>query len=166
MMIVYLGIGANVGDPLAACERAVGAMREIPLMEVVSVSSWYRTSPVGDEGQPDFVNGAAEIKTGLSPRGLLTILKNLEAELGRKPSRRWGPREIDLDILLYGQEVIREEGLTIPHPEMHRRRFVLVPLCEIAPYVIHPAFGVSVRGLLDRLDAEGRVEKIARGVRC
>jgi 7,8-dihydro-6-hydroxymethylpterin-pyrophosphokinase len=86
-------------------------------------------------------------------------LKGIERQMGRIEGPRWGPRVIDLDLLLYGQEVVAEEGLVIPHPEMHRRRFVLEPLCEIASYVVHPAFGVSLRGLLDRLEDPSRVER-------
>ena len=94
-----------------------------------------------------------------STQGLFEALKEIERRMGRTAGPRWGPRLIDLDLLLYGQEVIAEADLNVPHPEMHRRRFVLVPLCELASYVIHPAFGVSVRGLLDRVADRGRVER-------
>lgn len=106
-------------------------------------------------GQDWFVNAVAEIRTVLTPRDLLSALLRIESRMGRVRTERWGPRVIDLDLLLYGQSVIEEPGLTVPHPELHKRRFVLVPLNEIAPYAVHPVFGISVRGLLDRLAGEG-----------
>lgn len=119
-------------------------------------SSWYISSPVGLTDQQDFINGVAEIRTFFKPRDLLSILQGIEEIMGRKRGPRWGPREIDLDIILYGQEVVQEGDLVIPHSEYHRRRFVLEPLCEIAPDVIHPCFGVSARVLLDRLESDGK----------
>jgi 2-amino-4-hydroxy-6-hydroxymethyldihydropteridine diphosphokinase len=121
-------------------------------------SSLYRTEPVGPQDQEWYINAVVEIRTDLPPGLLLKSLKEIERALGRTEGVKWGPRIIDLDILLYGQEVIREKDLVIPHPELHRRRFVLVPLCELASYAIHPAFGVSVRGLLDRLTDPARVD--------
>jgi len=112
------------------------------------------------EKQNWFVNAAAEIRTVLSPRDLLKELQHIENSMGRIRTIKGGPRIIDLDLLLYGQEIHEEEGLTVPHPEMHRRLFVLEPLCEIASYLIHPAFGVSMRGLKDRLDDNKTVERI------
>jgi len=100
------------------------------------------------------------VRTILSPRALLQALLQIEQEMGRVRTIRWGPRIIDLDILLFGQEVLQEEDLVIPHPELHRRRFVLVPLLELASYAIHPAFGVSIRGLMQRLQDDSRVERI------
>jgi 7,8-dihydro-6-hydroxymethylpterin-pyrophosphokinase len=105
-----------------------------------------------------FINAVAEVRTDLSPLKFLEALKGIEGQMGRTEGPRWGPRVIDLDILLYGQEVVDQAGLKIPHPEMHRRRFVLAPLCELASYAVHPAFGVSARGLLDRLTDPGHVE--------
>jgi 2-amino-4-hydroxy-6-hydroxymethyldihydropteridine diphosphokinase len=135
-------------------------MRRLAQAEGVRVlrkSSLYRTEPVGLEDQPWFVNCAVEIRTALRPRPLLEVLKGIESEMGRADSARWGPRVIDLDILLYGQELVSEEGLTIPHPEMHKRRFVLQPLFDIAPFEIHPVYGISIKGLLDRLDDDKKV---------
>ena len=150
-VVAFIGIGSNQQDPAAQCRdaiRRIGAETEIRLLRS---SSLYRTEPVGFRNQAWFVNAVVEIRTALRPRKLLDALKRIEREMGRMEGPRWGPRLIDLDILLYGQEVIAEDGLVIPHPELHRRRFVLGPLCELASYVIHPAFGVSVCGLLDRL---------------
>jgi len=123
-------------------------------------SSLYKTEPVGGKDQPWFVNCVVEVRTVLKPRLLLSELKKIESDMGRQPAEKWGPRVIDLDILFYGQEIIREDDLTIPHPELHKRRFVLEPLNEIAPYIIHPVFGISVKGLLDRLEGSGAVIRL------
>jgi 2-amino-4-hydroxy-6-hydroxymethyldihydropteridine diphosphokinase len=158
-VISFIGIGANVGDPATQCRDAVRRFDTIAGIRVLRCASLYQTAPVGPLEQDWFINTVAEVRTDLSPRKLFETLKAIEMRMGRTEGPRWGPRVIDLDILLYGQEVIDEEGLIIPHPEMHRRRFVLKPLCEIASYVIHPAFGVSARGLLDRLTDPGSVER-------
>ena len=162
-MVAFIGIGSNQKNPAAQCRdaiRRIGAETEIRLLRS---SSLYRTEPVGFRNQAWFVNAVAEIRTALSPRKLLDTLKRIEREMGRMEGPRWGPRLIDLDILLYGQEVIAEDGLVIPHPELHRRRFVLEPLCELASYAIHPAFGVSVSGLLDRLTDPDIVKRCDEG---
>jgi 2-amino-4-hydroxy-6-hydroxymethyldihydropteridine diphosphokinase len=158
-IVAFIGIGANVGDPAAQCRDAVRRCGTIAGIRVLRCSSLYRTAPLGPMEQDWFINAVAEVRTDLPPRKLCEALKAIERQMGRTGGPRWGPRVIDLDILLYGQEVIQEEGLTIPHPEMHRRRFVLAPLCELASYVIHPAFGVSACGLLDRLMDPGLVER-------
>jgi 2-amino-4-hydroxy-6-hydroxymethyldihydropteridine diphosphokinase len=129
-------------------------------IHVVRRSSLYRSEPVGDQQQDWFVNAVVEIRTMLQPDDLLRTLLAIEQRMGRYRSARRGPRLIDLDLLLYGQQVIDAGGLVIPHPALHERRFVLVPLHEIAPYVIHPAFGVSIHGLLDRLEDDHKVELI------
>jgi 2-amino-4-hydroxy-6-hydroxymethyldihydropteridine diphosphokinase len=150
-VVAFIGIGANMGDPVVQCREALRHLGAVSGIRLLRSSSLYRTEPVGPKAQPWFVNAVAEIRTGLRPGELFDVLKGIEREMGRTDGLRWGPRIIDLDLLLYGQEVIAGEGLIIPHPEMHRRRFVLEPFCELASYVIHPAFGVSIRGLLDRL---------------
>jgi 2-amino-4-hydroxy-6-hydroxymethyldihydropteridine diphosphokinase len=162
-VIAFIGIGANIGDPAKNYGDGVSRMNGIEGVRVVRHSSLYRTEPVGKPDQPWFVNAVAEIRTVLRPKDLLAVLKTIEKEMGRPmvEHMRWGPRIIDFDILLYGQEVIREEGLTIPHPELHRRRFAMEPLYEIASYVIHPAFWISIQGLRDRLDDRSVVEVIA-----
>jgi 2-amino-4-hydroxy-6-hydroxymethyldihydropteridine diphosphokinase len=158
-VIAFIGIGANMGRPAETCRTAVGKLAEIPGVRLLRSSSLYRTEPVGPREQKWFLNAVAEIRTSLAPAMLLKALKEIERRLGRTEGGvKWGPRVIDLDILLYGQEVVREGELVIPHPELHRRRFVLVPLCQLASYAIHPAFGVSVRGLLDRLVDPARVD--------
>jgi len=168
--LAYIGIGANLKDPLAQCRKAIERLSVVSGIKMERVSSFYRTEPVIPESadrearqelenQDWFVNAAAEIRTVLSPRDLLKALQHIENSIGRVRTIRGGPRIIDLDLLLYGQEILEEEGLTVPHPEMHRRLFVLEPLCEIASYLIHPVFGVSMRGLKERLDDYKTVER-------
>ncbi|HEY8320915.1 MAG TPA: 2-amino-4-hydroxy-6-hydroxymethyldihydropteridine diphosphokinase [Candidatus Baltobacteraceae bacterium] len=127
----YVGIGSNLGDPEANVRGAIAALGELGAVE--RTSSLYRTKAWGKTDQPDFVNAVALLETGLNPRSLLIALKAIEAELGRVPSERWGPRAIDLDILTFDDLQIEEEGLAIPHPSMNERAFVLVPLAEIDP---------------------------------
>lgn len=163
-VVSYVGLGSNLGNALENCEKALERISGLPRTRLVASSSFYLTSPVGYVSQSDFVNAVCEIKTELSPRELFCALKGIEQEMGRRPSFKWGPRLIDLDILLYNQAWIDEEDLQIPHPRLHERRFVLVPLCEIAPYVLHPLYGITMKGLLERLrEGEEKVE-ILRGV--
>jgi 2-amino-4-hydroxy-6-hydroxymethyldihydropteridine diphosphokinase len=154
-IVSHIAIGSNLDRPADRCGEAVRHLAALEHSRLIRVSSLYRTEPVGMAGQDWFVNAVAEIRTALTPRDLLSALLRIESRMGRVRTERWGPRVIDLDLLLYGQSVIEEPGLTVPHPEMHRRRFVLVPLNEIAPYAVHPVFGISVRGLLDRLAGTG-----------
>ncbi|MCE5212305.1 MAG: 2-amino-4-hydroxy-6-hydroxymethyldihydropteridine diphosphokinase [Deltaproteobacteria bacterium] len=159
-IICYIGIGSNLGDSLKNCRDAVDAISRTTGIDLEAVSSFYITEPVGIEAQNYFVNAVVEIKTALSPESLLQVLQNIENSMGRKREVKGGPRIIDLDLLFYGQDVVNENGLIIPHPEIHKRRFVLEPLCEIASYFIHPSFGVSIRGLKERLSDKKVVEKI------
>lgn len=157
-IIAFIGIGSNLGKPVENCQEAVEKIAAVPGIRLLRHSSLYRTEPVGPQEQAWFINAVAEIRTTLTPRQLFEVLQEIERRMGRVDGRKWGPRIIDLDLLFYGQEVVQEEGLVIPHPELHKRRFVLAPLCELASYWIHPAFGVSVRGLVDRLTDTARVE--------
>jgi 2-amino-4-hydroxy-6-hydroxymethyldihydropteridine diphosphokinase len=151
MARVYLGIGSNLGKRRENCQKALALLEEAGL-RVTASSSAVETAPWGVEGQPEFINMAVEAETFLSPRELLMLLKAIEDRMGREAdSERWGPRVIDLDILLYDSLVYKEPLLTIPHPRMHEREFVLGPLCEIAPNLIHPVLGQSVKELLRRL---------------
>jgi len=160
-VIAFIGIGSNLGDAAARCREAMERLGRIKGSTLLRCSSLYRTEPVGYKDQDWFVNAVAELRTGLSARDLLNLLKAVERDMGRKEDEvRWGPRVIDLDILLMGQNVIAEEDLVVPHPELHKRRFAMQPLAELAPYAIHPAFGISVKGLMDRLTDESAVELI------
>ncbi|MBN2397724.1 MAG: 2-amino-4-hydroxy-6-hydroxymethyldihydropteridine diphosphokinase [Deltaproteobacteria bacterium] len=150
-----------MGDPAANCALAERHISGIDGVAVLRHSSLYRTQPVGLEKQEWFVNGVIEIRTTLGPHSLLEGVLGVEDRMGRAREERWGPRIIDIDILLYGQAVIHEDSLVIPHPRLHKRRFVLVPLDEVAPHAIHPAFGVSVRGLLDRVGDDSAVELLS-----
>jgi len=158
--ICFIGIGSNLGDPLSNCLDAIATVVSLEQITLTKQSSLYKTEPLGFRDQDWFVNGVIEVKTAHSPRTLLENLKVIEYEMGRRSGERWGPRVIDLDILFYNQVIIDEEGLLVPHPELHKRGFVLVPLNEIAPYVIHPVFGVSVQGLLRRLEDRSEVSPV------
>ncbi len=125
----YIGIGSNLGDPVTNVRDAIAALGELGTVE--RTSSLYRTKPWGKTDQPDFINAVALIETGLTPRALLAAIKALEDRLGRVPTERWGPRAIDLDILIYDDLTIEDDGLTVPHASMLERAFVLVPLAEI-----------------------------------
>ena len=144
---VFLGLGSNIGDRTANIERASRLIGEIEAVRLVRMSSLFETEPVGYEDQPDFINAVLEIGTPLTPRELLAAVKEIEQRMGRTRTVRFGPRIIDVDILLFGQRVIDEPGLTIPHPRMHERRFVLGPLAEIAPEAVHPVLKKSVMEL-------------------
>lgn len=136
MTRAYVGLGANLGDREATIRAAVAA-----LSGVVGVSQLRETDPVGVVGQPPFLNGAVALETGLSPRELLDALLAVERDLGRERRERWGPRTIDLDLLLYGDETIDEPGLTVPHPRLHERRFALEPLLDLDPELAIPGRG-------------------------
>jgi 2-amino-4-hydroxy-6-hydroxymethyldihydropteridine diphosphokinase len=138
----YVGVGANLGDRRATIERAVELLRAAPGIEVLAVSSLRETDPVGFEEQPRFLNGAVELETTLGPRELLDLLLGVERALGRtREGPRFGPRTIDLDLLVYGDERVDEPGLTVPHPRLHERRFALEPLAELAPELELPGRG-------------------------
>jgi 2-amino-4-hydroxy-6-hydroxymethyldihydropteridine diphosphokinase len=148
----YVGLGANLGDREVTLARALELLGARPGVEVVAVSSLRETDPVGYLDQPRFVNAAATLETELAPRELLETLLEVERELGRtRDGPRFGPRTIDLDLLLYGDETLDERGLEVPHPRLHERRFVLEPLAEIAPGLIVPGLG-PVERLLAELD--------------
>lgn len=156
MTNAFIGIGSNVGSRQDFCRRAVDELRAAAGIEVESVSSLYETSPIGGPPQRSFVNLAARISTSLSPQELLATCKGIEARLGRGPSDiKWGPRVVDLDILLYDQDKVSEPDLEIPHPRLTVRKFALVPLLEIDPELTDP-WGMPYRDFLD--EAEGEVE--------
>jgi 2-amino-4-hydroxy-6-hydroxymethyldihydropteridine diphosphokinase len=176
-IICYIGIGSNLGNPAQNCQDGIEKVSGIPGVQLVKVSSFYLTEPVeinvgsypienmtgsddnkrtktkesGSKHQNWFINAVAEIRTNLSALDLLSKLQDIETTMGRKREQRGEPRVIDLDLLFYGQDIINVDNLNVPHPEIYKRRFVLEPLSEIASFYIHPAFGVSIRGLKERL---------------
>ena len=156
----YLGLGGNLGDPAKSMGEALRMLDADPLTEVVSVSSLYRTPPWGKTDQPDFLNATAEVRTGHSPRELLDLCLEAERRLKRVRQERWGPRLIDIDILVFGDEAVHEEGLDIPHPRMLERAFVLAPLAEIAPDIV--AGGRRLAEHLAGLDTVG-IERLPSG---
>ena len=151
MARAYVGLGANLGDREATIRRAVELLADADGIEVLAVSALRETDPVGLEDQPRFLNGAAALETTLRPGGLLEVLLGIERVLGRvREGVRFGPRTIDLDLLLYDDETVDEPGLTVPHPRLHERRFALEPLAELAPALAIPGRG-RVLDLLARL---------------
>ena len=159
MHAAYIGFGSNIGDRLKHIQNAIHILSKMEEITLQKISSIYKTDPVGYEAQAQFLNGAAAIQTSLSPLSLLHTLKNIETTVGRQHRIRWGPREIDLDILIYGDLCLQTEKLVVPHPEMHLRRFVLAPLAEIAPDVVHPVFQKTIQTLLERLEDDKSVLK-------
>ncbi len=147
-----MGLGSNLGDRGAMLRRALDLLRGDEELELVAVSSFRDTEPWGAVPQPRFLNAAAALETALAPRGLLERLLEIERSLGRsRGAQRFGPRTIDLDLLLYGEELVDEPGLTVPHPRLHERRFVLEPLAELEPELVVPGRG-AVASLLARLE--------------
>lgn len=141
MIRAYVALGANLGAAAATVSAAARALAEIPATRLIAVSSLYQTAPVGLKHQPDFINAVAAVDTALPPRQLLAALFALEARFGRSRSVPNAPRTLDLDLLLYGETRLDEVQLTLPHPRLHERAFVLVPLAEIAPDCLIPGYG-------------------------
>ena len=157
---VLLSLGSNRGDRMAYLRAAIEQLTRHRDIELAGVSSVFETEPLGVAGQDAYLNMAAALDTELSPRALLSELKAIEQAAGRTPGERWGPREIDLDIILYGDRVVREEGLSVPHASFRQRRFVLAPLTELAPEAIDPVSGRTVADLANDATVEGTVERI------
>jgi 2-amino-4-hydroxy-6-hydroxymethyldihydropteridine diphosphokinase len=155
----FVGIGANLGDPVAQVRAAIAALAALSDTRLVAASSLYRTAPVGYTAQPEFVNAAVLLETGLGARALLGELQRLEAAAGRERSFKNAPRTLDLDLLLYGSETIVEPGLAVPHPRLHERAFALAPVVEIDPACVIPGRGPA-RDWLARLAPNQRVEKL------
>lgn len=149
MILCYLGLGSNVGDRAGMIARAVVCLVSGGAVVLRKMSGLYITEPWGRTDQPDFVNAAAEVETHLAAGDLLAEAKRIEGCLGRRGRARWGPREIDIDILFYGGQVVQEEGLVIPHPLVRERVFVLAPLAEIAPGLVDPETGLEVGAYLE-----------------
>lgn len=149
--IVYLGIGSNLGDKESYLDYAVDQLNKDDYIKVSKVSSYIVTKPYGNVEQDDFLNGCLEIETLYTPSELLAVVNDIEQGAGRKRLIHWGPRTLDIDILLYDREIIMEEKLIVPHVEMGKREFVLKPLCEIAPFAYHPGYNKTVMELYDIL---------------
>ncbi|HMM56933.1 MAG TPA: 2-amino-4-hydroxy-6-hydroxymethyldihydropteridine diphosphokinase [Rudaea sp.] len=154
---VYIGLGSNLADPSAQVTAGSAALAELPATRLVACSRLYGSAPWGRSAQPEFVNAAAHLETALPPRELLDLLLAIERAAGRvRDGTRWGPRVLDLDILVYGDRVLNESGLHVPHPHLHERAFVLVPLAEIAPELDIPGHG-NVSKLLASVDVSSCV---------
>jgi 2-amino-4-hydroxy-6-hydroxymethyldihydropteridine diphosphokinase len=161
-MKAYIGLGSNLGDREANLRQALEHLAQTPETAVVRASSLYDTEPVGVEDQPHFLNAVAQLETQLAPRQLLWNLMLIERRLGRVRSQRWGPRTLDLDLLLVDDLVLDEEDLELPHPEMTKRSFVLVPMVELEPLLVHPVTGETMLALLQRLGARPLVKHGSR----
>ena len=162
---VFIGLGSNLGDPRRHLLAGLAGLRGLAGYRHLAHSSLYRTAPVGVTDQPAFLNAVARGMFAGTATGLLAGLLAIEAQEGRQRLERWGPRSLDLDLLLFGQEIIALPGLSVPHPEMRRRAFVLVPLMELAPELALPLWGRTAAGLLAALDPAQRaaqtVERVA-----
>lgn len=156
-----VGLGSNLNSPLAQVRQAAGELDALPKSTLIRLSSLYASKPMGPDDQPDYINAVAALLTQLSAHDLLSELRKIEQAHGReRGAERWGPRTLDLDLLLFGSEIIDDEALTVPHAGIAERNFVLLPLCELAPHWIVPGRG-SVRSLLSSLAAAGDgIEKL------
>lgn len=159
-MRVYLSLGSNLGDRLANLEAALKQLGTHERIQRMECSGCYETSPVGSLDQPVFLNMAAEIETDLEPLELLNVAKEIEAGLGRTETYRWGPRVVDIDLILCGPAIVESERLTVPHPEFRRRAFVLQPLAEIAPQAVDPVTKKTVAELAASPEAAGQVRRL------
>ena len=157
---IFISLGSNQGEKIKNCERAIEEILKLDCNCIVAQSSWYHTQPWGRDDQDWFINGVIQVKTCLSPRELLSQLKEVELQLGRKDNGRWGPRPIDMDILFYDDLRIKSPDLEIPHPRIHQRNFVLIPMAEIAPHFIHPVFKEAIKQLLNRVSDQKKVLRV------
>ena len=151
MTKVYAGLGSNLGNKRENIIKAIDRLDACEGICVKEKSAFFNTTPVGGPLQPDYVNCAIGMETEIEPQVLLEEFKKIEIGLGRKPGVRWGPRVVDLDILLYGNRIVDEHNLKIPHERMHERAFVLEPLCEVSPDIKHPVSGIRMSEVLEKL---------------
>jgi 2-amino-4-hydroxy-6-hydroxymethyldihydropteridine diphosphokinase len=155
----YIGFGSNLGDRLNNCRNAIGELAALPSCSLLKTSSFYETSPVGLVDQPSFINGVVLLETAEDAHWLLHQMLEIENSFGRIRTLKWGPRSIDLDLLFFDDQIINTPELSVPHPSLHERRFVLEPLKEVAPNFRHPSLGKSVADLCNHLkDGDQRVE--------
>ncbi len=154
---VYIGVGSNLGDKLENCLKAIEMVDNISGCRLIAQSDFFRTEPVGVEGHDWYVNGVISIEADIPAHQLLNSLLAIEAGLGRERKKKWDPRTIDLDILLLGQDIIEENDLTVPHPFMHSRKFVLVPMVQLSPDLVHPTLGKTMTDLLENMPEEDQV---------
>ncbi len=157
---VYIGLGSNLGNKKENIQRALDLLNNTEGILILKVSSLYETEPVGYEDQDWFINAVAQIETSIPPQEILKIFKEIETQIGREESIRWGPRKIDLDILFYDQLIYKSSDLEIPHPRLHERAFMLVPLAEINKELIHPIYNKSINALISELNITKKVNKI------
>jgi len=149
---VYVALGSNLGDREANLKKALALLIETPHLYIHRISSFIENPAVGGpEDSPDFLNAAVELTTSLSPHALMKRLLEIEREMGRTRDKKWEPRPIDLDLLLFGDQIISDDTLIVPHPLMHERRFVIQPLAEIAPNVVHPTLEIPISMIMDNL---------------
>lgn len=161
-MKAFVGLGSNLGDREAQIRMALDELAKLPGSRVIRASSLYDSEPAGEVEQPNFLNAVAQLDTELTARQLLWNLLLIERRLGRVRSARWGPRSIDLDLLMFGELVVDEPDLQVPHPELDRRSFVLVPLVEIDPLLVHPMTGVTMLHHLSQLKTRPPVKRGTR----
>lgn len=161
-MRAFIGLGSNLGERETTVRAALEQLSQLPDTSLLRVSSLYDSEPVGPEEQPDFVNAVAQVDTGLTARQLLWNMALIEKRLGRVRSQKWGPRTIDLDLLFFGDQVIDDDDLRVPHPEITRRAFVLAPLAELEPGLLHPLTGQTISAHLAQLHTRPPVRRPTR----
>ena len=158
----YIGIGSNLGTSGENCVEAIEKISTNDHIKIISKSSFYKTAPIGDIEQDWFINSVIRVDTKLNPKELLLTLLNIESEMGRIRKEKWGPRLIDLDLLFYDKLILNQEGITLPHPEIQKRNFVLVPLNEISENLTHPILKKTVKTLLQESSDDSEVKKLTR----
>lgn len=163
-MKAYVGLGSNLGERETLLKAAIAQLAQLPETRLGRVSSLYDTAPVGELDQPNFLNAVVQLETALTARQLLWNLLLVERRLGRvrHVARRHGPRTIDLDLILHGDLIVDTPDLRLPHPEFHRRAFVLAPLAEIEPRLVHPVLGLDMTELLERVEQRPAVRRMSR----